>query len=187
VTRDRAGKDGSGALRSQHAETTVSDESSGGGLEGLSRLVDDFEDAVTDDDIGAALVDGLEQGRGIAEDSPDRVGDPGLRGTTLERRECVGTGVDDDDLMTEPGDSDGKSAGASTEVDDVQRPVGTDDPPTCLEHRLQGVEHHRTADRAALTLHHGRPPVQVTVGIPTCRSLNPSSADLSDTGVGRAT
>jgi hypothetical protein len=89
-------------------------------------VVDDLEDAVREDEVGAAGGDEVAERGGVPLPGGDAVGDAGLGGAALEGGEGVGARVDDGDPVAELGERDGEAAGAAADVDDVRatcRPV----------------------------------------------------------------
>lgn len=88
-------------------------------------VVEHLEHAVAGDEVGLAGRHEVGQGRGVALQRDDAVGDPDLVGAALERGEGVGAGVDDRHGIPELGQRHGEAAGAAAEVDDPQRPGGS--------------------------------------------------------------
>ena len=88
--------------------------------QGRGGVVDDLEDAVAADEVDALALLGR-QAVGVPLPSGDAVGDAEVGGAAFERGEGVGTGVDDDDVVTELGERDGQASRTATEVEDPQR------------------------------------------------------------------
>lgn len=71
-------------------------------------------------EVGVGIGVDLEQVGGIALNGHDPIGDPGVASSTMQRSQRVETGIDDRDVMTEPGQWNGQTAGAAAKIDDAQ-------------------------------------------------------------------
>ena len=71
-------------------------------------------------EVGVGIGVDLEQVGCVALNSHDPFGDPGVASSTMQRGQRVETGIDDRDVMTEPGQWNGQTAGAAAKIDDAQ-------------------------------------------------------------------
>src|SRR5674476_1461948 len=74
-------------------------------------------------EVGVGVGVDLKQVCGVALHGHDPLGDPGVAGATVQRGQRVEAGVDDRDVMTELGQWNGKTAGATAKIDDTQTPT----------------------------------------------------------------
>jgi hypothetical protein len=72
------------------------------------------------DEVGIGVGVDLEQVCGVALDGHNPIGDPGVAGSTVQRGQRVKAGIDDRDVMTELGQWDRQTAGATAKVQDAQ-------------------------------------------------------------------
>ena len=63
----------------------------------------------------------------VALHAADPIADAGGVGTAAQGGQGVGAGVDDGDVVPEPGERDGEHAAAAADVEHPQRGAGTDD------------------------------------------------------------
>jgi len=108
-------------LGDQQAEHSPGPHHAGQGRQRGGRVVDDLEDAVAQDDVGAVGPDDVEQAGQVALPAGDR--DVVLASPAVECGQGVGAGIDHGDPVTERTDPDREATGASTDVEDVARPV----------------------------------------------------------------
>jgi hypothetical protein len=71
-------------------------------------------------EVGVSVGVDLKQVCGVALHPNDELGDPGVAGPAIQRGQRVEAGVDDRDVMTELGQRDCQTAGATTKIDDAQ-------------------------------------------------------------------
>jgi hypothetical protein len=80
---------------------------------------------MTDNDIDSVIAHQPDQIAGIPLHATHPAAQTGFGGAAIERRQSVGTRVDDGDRMTPAGQSGRKAARPTAEIDDVQRPKDT--------------------------------------------------------------
>ncbi len=132
-----AGDDRGVALGDQEAEVSAGAEHLPDRGQGRGRVLDDFQDAVAQHEVGAVGSDQVEQLGEVSLLTGDL--DPELAGAPGEGGQGVGAGVDDLDPVTELGHPDGGDAGAAADVDDVESTAIN-----AREHRVERVPHHRS-------------------------------------------
>ena len=71
-------------------------------------------------EVGIGVRVDFEQVCRVALHGHDPLGDPGVASPAIERGQCVEARVDDRDVMTELGQWNGQTAGATTKIDDAQ-------------------------------------------------------------------
>ena len=129
---DGPGEHGAGAVGGREAHLAAGAEGAGDLAEGDRGVVDDLEDVVAQRQVVAAAA-AARCGRTSCRRSPSpwrprtRVADPGGVGPAAEGGEGVGAGVDDGDVVAEPGQRDGEHAAAPADVEDPQRGARADE------------------------------------------------------------
>jgi len=71
-------------------------------------------------EVGVGIGVDLEQVCRVALHGHDPLGDPGVASSTMQRSQRIEAGIDDRDVMTEPGQWNGQAAGAAAKIDDAQ-------------------------------------------------------------------
>jgi hypothetical protein len=90
------------------------------GSQGRRGVIDELEGAVAAHEVGVGVGMDLEQVGGVALDRHDPLGDPKVASSTGQRGQRVGAGVDDGDVVTELGQRNGQTTGATAKIDDSQ-------------------------------------------------------------------
>ena len=71
-------------------------------------------------EVGVGVGVDFKQVCGVPLHRHDPLGDPGVASSTMQRSQRVETGIDDRNVMTEPGQWNGQTAGAAAKIDDAQ-------------------------------------------------------------------
>ena len=119
----RPGEHGGEPPCRDQAEVAAGGEHPGQRREGGLGVVDDLEGAVAADQVDLLLAHEPGERVGVALQGGDAVGDTALGAAAGQRGQGVGAGVDDGHLVAELGERDREPAGATTEVEDAQRPA----------------------------------------------------------------
>ena len=129
-----AGEHRAGPVGRREAHLAAGAHGAGDLAEGHRRVVDDLEHPVAEREVEPAVVgrrgQHLVQQVAVALDAADPVADAGGVGAAAQGGERVGAGVDDGDVVAEPGERDGEHPAAAADVEDAQRRARAD-------HRVQ--------------------------------------------------
>ena len=125
VASKRLGEHGGMALRDEQAQYPARSQHPGHGLQRVGCRVDHLQHPMTDHDIDSVIAHQADQIAGISLHATHPAAQTGFGRATVERRQSVGTRVDDGDRMTLAGQRGRKAARPTAEIDDVQRPKDT--------------------------------------------------------------
>ncbi len=123
VTRHCPSDDGCIALGYQHAGQPIGAEDGDDPPKRSSRIVHDFQDAMTEHHVGGFGPEQVVQVGRVALDGFDPAFEASLGRPSLERRQCVGTGIHDGDPMPLTRKRDRKTTRPSARVDDIEAVV----------------------------------------------------------------
>ena len=128
---DGAGEDGARPVGGRDAHLAARAQRAGDLAEGDGGVVDDLEDVVAQRQVvtavaAAAAGQDLVQQVAVALEAADPRPDAGGVGPAAQGGQGVGAGVDDGDVVAEPGERDGEHAAAAADVEHAQRGAGAD-------------------------------------------------------------
>lgn len=142
------GEHGAAQARREEAENALGAQRVHHVAHAVGGVVHVLQDPVAQHDVVATALDDVEEAVGVALDTLDTVGDPGLGGPALQREQRVRAGVDDGDTVAESGHGHREVAAAASGVEDVQRlPPGGLDP--AVESVLEDLPDHGGTERSA--------------------------------------
>jgi len=115
-----SGQHGGDTGGDHEADVSAVGEHTGDGSHGRRRVIDELQRTMAAHEVGVGIWVDLEQVCGVALHGLDSLGDPGVASSAIQRGQRVEAGVDDRDVMTELGQWNGQTAGATAKIDDAQ-------------------------------------------------------------------